>query len=118
MTIPVKYTQTNKRGDTFKFVFQTQIKAIISIHVDDELGQMAVEHDGHLKWDDLQEIKNEIWGEDVAAIEVYPPAAQVVNNLAIRHLWRLGPDDWWPNLMESERQPRTLRERLTMVAAE
>lgn len=54
--------------------------------------------DGHLKvsridgadgitWDELQRIKNEVWGEEQTAIEVFPPQGELVNDANIRHLW-------------------------------
>lgn len=43
-----------------------------------------------IPWDDLQVIKNELLGEDVLAVEIYPPAAQLVNELNMRHLWEVG----------------------------
>jgi len=42
-----------------------------------------------ITWDQLQEIKNEMLGEDVCAIEFYPPSDEVVNSVAIRHLWEI-----------------------------
>ncbi|MBA4783374.1 MAG: hypothetical protein H2045_09180 [Rhizobiales bacterium] len=93
------------------------IPAIRAISIDLGLGHIAVEHDGHLKWDDLQVIKANVWGEDAAAIEIYPPASEVINNRSIRHLWLLGPDDWWPNLThEGTAQAKTLRERFHQEA--
>ena len=46
-------------------------------------------HDGRggIPWDDLQAIKNEMLGEDVMAIELYPPQSAVVDEANIRHLW-------------------------------
>jgi hypothetical protein len=40
-------------------------------------------------WDVLQTIKNEMLGEDVTAVEVYPASDQVVNEANIRHLWEM-----------------------------
>lgn len=37
-------------------------------------------------WDELQHIKEMVWGDRVA-IEVYPPAGEVVNLKNTRHLW-------------------------------
>ena len=63
------------------------------------LGHMIVEHDGDITWDTLQEIKNMTWGLGTAAIEVYPPQADVVNSMNARHLWRLGSGDFWPDML-------------------
>ena len=46
-------------------------------------------HDGRggIPWDDLQAIKNDMLGEDVMAIELYPPQSDMVDEANIRHLW-------------------------------
>lgn len=51
-------------------------------------------------WDVLQAIKNEAIGEDVMAIEVYPPEHEVVNEVNMRHLWSIPEDrfDFIPTL--------------------
>ena len=43
-----------------------------------------------IPWDDLQALKDEAFGRDAAAVEVYPPADEVVNERNRRHLWE------WP----------------------
>lgn len=50
-------------------------------------------HDGRdgIPWDDLQELKDECLGTDVLAVELYPPAANVVNEVNRRHLWTVPP---------------------------
>lgn len=40
-----------------------------------------------LSWEEAQEVKQHIWGDDVA-IEVYPAQCFVVNERHTRHLWR------------------------------
>ena len=42
-----------------------------------------------ITWDQLQQIKDEYLGPDVAAVEFYPPATNVVNELNMRHLWEV-----------------------------
>ncbi|MFD1342894.1 DUF7694 domain-containing protein [Litorisediminicola beolgyonensis] len=69
------------------------------VTVDDVIGHAAVYHDGSIGWDTLFEIKNLIWGREARAIEVYPAATDLVNSCACRHLWRLGPLDFCPNLL-------------------
>lgn len=64
-----------------------------------EIGWISVDHDGAIKWDDLQAIKNAVWGEDARAIEVYPRSKDVINNGNHRHLWRLGDDDFCPDML-------------------
>lgn len=51
-----------------------------------------------IPWDDLQEIKNEIAGEEAVAIEIYPAAQDLVYEENIRHLWVVPPDFPLPNL--------------------
>ena len=38
-------------------------------------------------WDTLQEIKNEMLGVDVCAVEVFPPQDELVDEANRRHLW-------------------------------
>ncbi|TPJ83866.1 hypothetical protein FJ422_16465 [Mesorhizobium sp. B2-6-3] len=92
-------------------------RAARRIYHDRQLGMLSIEHDGSITWDELQEIKNHMAGEEAAAIEVYPPAGRVVNNIAMRHLWLLGSDDWWPDLGgdEGTARPSTLRDRYLAV---
>lgn len=77
-----------------------------AVLIDHQLGHMMVAHDGTIGWEDLQAIKNEVWGRDARAIEVYPRAADVVNSGNFRHLWRLGSGDFCPDLLKHE--PRHL----------
>lgn len=70
-----------------------------AVLVDLQLGHLMVAHDGTITWDQLQAIKNEVWGRDARAIEVYPRAGDVVNGGLFRHLWRLGEGDFCPDLL-------------------
>lgn len=81
------------------------------VMVDETLGHLAVAHDGSITWDQLQEIKNQVWGPEVAALEAYPPQSKVVNNAPLRHLWRLGADDFCPDLLGRAEPKRTLEAR-------
>ena len=63
------------------------------------LGHLIVRHDGTITWDQLQAVKNEVWGPDVRAIEVYPVQGDVVNAGNMRHLWRLGGGDFCPDML-------------------
>lgn len=67
--------------------------------VNDALGHVEVAHDGAITWDQLQAVKNALWGEDARAIEVFPAASDVVNSGNYRHLWRLGTLDFCPDLL-------------------
>lgn len=72
--------------------------SVISVTLDESRGLLSVEHDGTITWDELQALKNEHFGPQAAAIEVYPPDSDVVNSLPMRHLWKLGSGDYWPDL--------------------
>ena len=67
--------------------------------VNDALGHVEVAHDGAITWDDLQAIKTALWGDTARAIEVYPASGDIVNGGNYRHLWRLGSDDFCPDLL-------------------
>jgi hypothetical protein len=69
------------------------------VHVDDTVGHLWVLHDGTITWDQLQSIKDDVWGDETRAIEVYPAKSHVVNSIECRHLWRLGPTDFAPDLL-------------------
>lgn len=54
--------------------------------------QLAIcRHDGAevRGWSDLQRIKNELCGPEVAAVEIYPPASELVDEANMRHLFVL-----------------------------
>ena len=40
-----------------------------------------------LTWEELQKVKNIVWGDDVIAIEVYPRQVDCINIKHTRHLW-------------------------------
>lgn len=42
-----------------------------------------------ISWDTLQLIKDEMLGPDTLAVELYPPAHRVVNEVNMRHLWEV-----------------------------
>lgn len=46
---------------------------------------------GVLTWAELQRIKNELFGPERLAVEVYPPVSQLVDRAPMFHLWVL-PD--------------------------
>ena len=56
--------------------------------------QCADGKDG-ITWDQLQQIKDEHLEPEVAAVEFYPPATNVVDELNMRHLWEV-PEEWLP----------------------
>jgi len=72
------------------------------VALDRRLGHLMVGHDGTISWEQLQAVKNAVWGESARAIEVYPVQASVVNSGNWRHLWKLGPGDFCPDLLDHE----------------
>ena len=42
-----------------------------------------------IPWDVLQAVKNDLLGKNVAAVEVYPPEYELVNDVNMRHLWEV-----------------------------
>jgi hypothetical protein len=86
------------------------------VYYDAQRELVSVEHDGAITWDELQTIKNDVWGKSACAIEIYPPQDRLVNNAPMRHLWLLGPNDWWPDLgHEGEVELKTLQSRFEAV---
>ncbi|MFQ0815766.1 hypothetical protein AVM02_07590 [Brucella anthropi] len=71
---------------------------VINVQLDELRGLLSIEHDGTITWDELQALKNEYFGPDVVAIEVYPPHSHVADSLPMRHLWKLGAGEYWPDL--------------------
>ena len=51
-----------------------------------------------IPWEDLQAIKDEAFGLESVAVEVYPAALDVVNEAPIRHLFECPPGAFAPNL--------------------
>ncbi len=45
-----------------------------------------------LAWDHLQALKNEAFGEDSTAVEVFPAESSKVDEVNRRHLWRLSEE--------------------------
>ena len=86
----------------------------VEVSEDAALGLLSVAHDDSLSWDDLQEIKNIVWGREAVAIEVYPPESRRVDSGNWRHLWRLRDGEFWPDLRGEGIGPEgmTLAERV------
>lgn len=49
-------------------------------------------HNTDIPWAEKQRIKNEIFGEESVAIEVFPSESQLVNGAAMYHIWVLPTD--------------------------
>lgn len=77
-------------------------KAIeVKVQVDEKRGSLVMtvdQPDGvSLGWEALQELKNKVLGVSELAIEVYPPACDVVNEINRRWLWVV-PADFVPKI--------------------
>ena len=59
-----------------------------------------------LSWEDIQEGKRDLGFGDSAAVEIYPPDSEVINDANIRHLWVLPDGVSLPSLFR--RSPRRL----------
>lgn len=74
------------------------------LHTDTPHGfeHIEIEHDGSINWLEMQTIKNEVWGRDAIAIEMYPPQDRVVNGgsteFHYRHLFKMNDDFAWPDI--------------------
>ena len=81
-------------------------KSILNFVEYPDRDHLEIEHDGTATWANLQAVKNIVWGADAVAMELYPPAAQVVNGgsteFHFRHLWRVPAWSAWPNLRGAE----------------
>ena len=86
--------------------------------VDMAQGHLMVEHDGTINWDELAAIKTYVWGPEARAIEVYPADSLIINNVNIRHLWRLGPHDFCPDLTGQDGDEDSLAARHAVAWAE
>lgn len=53
-----------------------------------------------ITWDDLQMVKNKIFGEERTAIEIFPPESQLINVRNVRHLWLMPEDYKLPDLKQ------------------
>jgi len=51
-----------------------------------------------ISWDELQAVKNYYLGPDAQAIEIYPRAYEVVDEVNMRHLWEVPLHLQIPNL--------------------
>lgn len=74
---------------------------ILQIWLDTDIDRIEIEHTGGLIWDDMQAVKNHVWGEDASAIEVFPPKSEVINTGNYRHLWRVKDGKSLPSMLDS-----------------
>lgn len=96
-----------------------KMSAVIDVHHDELRGLLSVEHNGSITWDELQRLKDQYFGSEAVAIEVYPPNSLVVNSLPMRHLWKLGATDWWPDLTgQKPADDLSLKERDLLMRVE
>lgn len=93
-------TVSGRKGPDWGRTYTAQV-----VHTHTSFGSLA-----HLKiqrrdgkeikapWQVLQQIKNDMLGEDVKAVEVFPEEDKVVNEVNMRHLWSV-PQGLLPDLM-------------------
>lgn len=48
------------------------MKSAVNVTLDELRGLLSVEHDGTITWDELQGLKDQYFGAEAVAIEVYP----------------------------------------------
>ena len=51
-----------------------------------------------ITWDELQNIKNEVFGKEAWAFEIFPPESELINTRNVRHLWLAKDGKFLPNL--------------------
>ena len=51
-----------------------------------------------ITWDELQNIKNEVFGKESWAFELFPAESELINTKNIRHLWLVNNSANMPNL--------------------
>ena len=104
--------------DRFERIREMEEGSVLRVLLDDQMGHLAIEHDGTVTWDDLQRVKTAVWGGSARAIEVYPAEGQIVNSADIRHLWRLAEDDFAPDRLGDDRAQDSLQSRCAVAWAE
>lgn len=76
------------------------MKSVVDVTLDELCGMLSVEHDGTITWDELQGLKDKYFRAEAVAIEVYPPNSHIVNSLPMRHLWKIGAGEYWPDVTD------------------
>ena len=104
--------------DRFERIIEAEHGSVLRVYHDEQMGHLAIEHDGTITWDELQTVKTSIWGPSARAIEVYPAEGQIVNSADMRHLWRLGENDFAPDLLGDDRAEDSLQGRCAVAWAE
>lgn len=54
--------------------------------------------DEEISWDELQRVKNHVFGPEAWAVEIYPAESELVSLRNVRHLWCPIVDTKFPNL--------------------
>ncbi len=82
---------------------------------DANLGLLVIEPLECVSWTELQNIKNQVLGEDVTCIEYYPQENIVFDEDSPRFLWVLSVYDEYPNLSleKYKKAPEKYREYVT-----
>lgn len=74
-------------------------ECVLELTIQRHLNLVSVKHEGTISWEELQQVKNAVWGEAAVAMEIFPVQEKVVNSGNYRHLWKLGAGDFVPDLM-------------------
>jgi len=74
-------------------------KYLVAVRTADDITHLSIRRldRGHAKdWREFQQIKNELLGEEVEAIELYPMQSRVVDAANQFHLWALPKGEMFP----------------------
>lgn len=79
------------------YIYAAHVNAVLSVQASEEETAWGYvthlwikRHDGKpVTWAEMQRVKNELAGEALTAIEVYPPVDQLVDEANMYHLWVL-----------------------------
>lgn len=77
-----------------RWVWRNRLYAVLCRHVDTPMGTIihcAIRSASQLEppWRDMQRIKAELFGPELTAIEVMPPASKTIDGADMYHMWIL-----------------------------
>jgi len=88
----------NALPDTGHLSFQVLEICVLGLGWIRHLKVWRIDGQDGITWDELQTVKDEALGPGVQAVEVYPPAYELVNDVNLRHLWEIPAHIPLPNL--------------------
>ena len=74
-------------------------KYLVAVRATEDFTHLSIRRldRGHAKdWREFQQIKNELLGEDIEAVELYPKQSRVVDAANQYHLWALPKGEMFP----------------------